>query len=90
MRRGKEALHDLVEQWRYGGAPIDEVGHRREAFNIMLSMPRDTDPSIVLAAARDFARHERLGHRYVMVLNNHQATPHVHLRVKASSILGAG
>jgi hypothetical protein len=88
VRRGKEALHDLVEQWRYGGAPIDEVGHRREAFNIMLSMPRGTDPTVVLAAARDFARHELLGHRYVMVLHDHQANPHVHLSVKASSMLG--
>ena len=45
--RGKEALHDLVEDWRYGGTPIDEISHRREAFNIMLSMPRGTDPLIV-------------------------------------------
>lgn len=44
VRRGTEALHDLVEQWRYGGTPIDEVGHRREVFNIMLSMPRGTNP----------------------------------------------
>jgi len=86
--RGKEALHDLVEQWRYGGTPIDEVGHRREAFNIMLSMPRGTDPAIVLGAARDFARDELLGHRYVMVLHEHQANPHVHLSVRAESRTG--
>jgi hypothetical protein len=88
VHRGKEALHDLVEQWRYGGTPIDEIGHRREAYNIMLSMPRGTDPGIVQAAAREFARHELVGHRYVMVLHDHQANPHVHLSVKASSMLG--
>ncbi len=88
VRHGKEALHDLVEQWRHGGVPIDEVGHRREAFNIMLSMPRGTDAQIVLKAARDFGRDELLGHRYVMVLHDHQANPHVHLSVKASSMLG--
>ena len=88
VRNGKEALHDLVEQWRYGGAPIDEVGHRREAFHIMLSMPCGTDPQIVLKAAREFARDELLGHRYVMVLHDHQANPHVHLSVKAASMLG--
>ena len=88
VHRGKEALHDLVEQWRYGGAPIDEVGHRREAFHIMLSMPCGTDPQIVLKAAREFARDELLGHRYVMVLHDHQANPHVHLSVKAASMLG--
>ena len=88
VRRGKEALGDLVDQWRYGGTPIEEVGHRREAFNIMLSMPSGTSASIVLAAAREFAREELLGHRYVLVLHDHQANPHVHLSVKASSMLG--
>jgi hypothetical protein len=88
VRQGKEALHDLVEQWRYGGTPIDEAGHRREAFNIMLSMPSGTDPAFVRAAAREFARDELLGHRYGMVLHDHQANPHVHLSVKASSMLG--
>ena len=57
-REGKEALHDLVEQWRYGGSFIDETTQRREAFNIMLSMPRGTDPLIVQRAAREFARAE--------------------------------
>jgi hypothetical protein len=88
VQRGKEALHDLVEQWRYGGTPIDEIGHRREAFNIMLSMPRGTDPAIVRSAARDFARDQLRGYRYVMVLHAHQANPHVHLSVKASSMRG--
>jgi mRNA-degrading endonuclease toxin of MazEF toxin-antitoxin module len=88
VRRGKEALHDLVEQWRYGGLPIDEVGHRREAFNIMLSMPRGTDAQVVLMAAREFARDELRGHRYVMVLHDHQANPHTHLSVRAASTTG--
>jgi len=61
VRRGKEVLHDFLEQWRYGGLPIDEVGHRREAFNIMLSMPRGTDAQVVLMAAREFARDELHG-----------------------------
>lgn len=42
--RGKSSLHDLVDDWRYGGTLIDDVGDRREAYNIMLSMPRGTDP----------------------------------------------
>jgi hypothetical protein len=88
VHRGKEALHDIIDQWRFGGTPIEEVGYRREAFNIMLSMPRGTAAPIVLAAAREFASEELLGHRYVMVLHDHQANPHVHLSVKASSMLG--
>ncbi|MFG6412704.1 hypothetical protein ACG02S_02210 [Roseateles sp. DC23W] len=37
-RDGKDALRDLVDQWRYGGSLIEDVSYRREAFNIMLSM----------------------------------------------------
>ncbi|GAB4562181.1 MAG: hypothetical protein Tsb007_27970 [Rhizobacter sp.] len=88
VREGKEALHDLAEQWRLGGSLIEDVGHRREAFNIMLSMPRGTDPSLVLKAAREFAKTELHDHRYVMVLHEHQANPHVHLSVRAESRSG--
>ena len=85
VREGKEALHDLAEQWRYGGSFIDETSHRREAFNIMLSMKSGTDPMIVQRAAREFAQAELAGHRYVMVLHDHQANPYVHFRVRAES-----
>ena len=84
-REGKEALRDLAEQWRYGGSLIAETSARREAFNIMLSMPRGTDPLIVQRAAREFAKAEFADHRYVMVLHDHQANPHVHLSVRAES-----
>ncbi|HEY6354273.1 MAG TPA: conjugal transfer protein TraS [Burkholderiaceae bacterium] len=87
-REGKEALHDLVEQWRHGGSFIDETSPRREAFNIMLSMPRGTDPMVVQRAAREFAQAELGDHRYVMVLHDHQANPHVHLSVRAESRYG--
>ncbi len=46
-REGKEALGDLVEQWRHGGSEIPTTSARREAFNIILSMPRGTDPLTV-------------------------------------------
>jgi hypothetical protein len=39
VQQGKEVLRDLVEQWRYGGSEIAETSPRREAFNIILSMP---------------------------------------------------
>jgi hypothetical protein len=84
-REGKEALRDLVEQWRYGGSYIDDTSHRREGFNIMLSMPSSTDALIVQRAAREFARAELADHRYVMVLHDHQANPHVHISVRAES-----
>jgi hypothetical protein len=55
-REGKEALSDLAEQWRYGGSEIPTTSGRREAFNIILSMPRGTDPLTVQRAARELRR----------------------------------
>lgn len=88
VREGKEAMHDLAEQWRLSGSLIPQTSHRREAFNIMLSMPKGTDAQIVLKAARGFANRELRDHHYVMVLHEHQTNPHVHLSVKAESIEG--
>jgi hypothetical protein len=85
VREGKDALRALTDQWRYGGAEIGETSPRREAFNVILSMPRGTDPLTVQRAAREFARAEFADHRYVMVLHDHQANPHVHLSVRAES-----
>lgn len=88
VRNGKEAVRNLVDQWRYGGSRIDDHGHRREAFNIMLSMPAGTNAELLKKAVREFARVELAEHRYVRVLHAHQASPHVHLSVKAGGILG--
>jgi hypothetical protein len=84
-REGREAVAEVAEQWRYAGSLIPQQSERREAFNIVLSMPRGTDPQFVLKAAREFAKIELADHRYVMVLHEHQANPHVHLSVRAES-----
>jgi len=83
--RGKDTLHDLADDWRFGGTLIDDIGDRREAYNIMLSMPRGTDPLTVQRAAREFAQLELADHKYAMVLHDHQANPHVHISVRAES-----
>ncbi len=86
--RGKDTLSDLADEWRFGGSLIPddaEPGHRREAFNIMLSMPHGTDPLSVQRAAREFAQVELTDHKYGMVLHDHQANPHVHISVRAES-----
>ena len=84
-REGREALGELAEQWRVGGSYIEDTGHRREAFNLMLSMPSGTDPLALQRAAREFAHAELADHRWVMVLHDHQSNPHVHLSVRAES-----
>ena len=78
VREGKEALRAIADQWRFGGTRIPDISERREAFNIMLSMPAGTEARVVLQAAREFAKAELANHRYVMVLHTHQANPHVH------------
>jgi hypothetical protein len=87
--RGPDAVHELTEDWRLGGSLIEDSSPRREAFNIMLSMPRGSaQPITVLHAARAFARAELAGHKYVMVLHDHQTNPHVHISVRAESKQG--
>lgn len=84
--KGAQAVRDLADDWRFSGALIPEdagAGGRREAFNIMLSMPRGTNPLAVQRAAREFAKAELADHKCVMVLHDHQANPHVHISVRA-------
>ena len=87
---GKEAVRELVDDWRLGGSLIEDVSDRREAFNIMLSMPRGIDALTVQRAAREFAKAELADHKYVMVLHDHQANPHVHISVRASRSTASG
>jgi hypothetical protein len=82
---GKDAVRDLAEDWRFGGSLIEDTSDRREAYNVMLSMPRGVDPLILRRAAREFAAEELADHKYVMVLHDHQANPHVHISVRAES-----
>ena len=57
--RGKDTLHELADDWRFGGTLIDDVaepGQRREAFNIMLSTrgrDRNYDPLWRIKARED-------------------------------------
>jgi hypothetical protein len=85
---GRDGVRELLEDWRLGGTLIDDLSVRREAFNIMVSMPRGVDALFVERAAREFAKAELADHKYVMVLHDHQANPHVHISVRAESIHG--
>lgn len=58
--------------------------------NVVLAMPAGTPPDKVLAAAKNFARENFAGHRYLMALHTHQRNPHVHLVVKAEREIGPG
>lgn len=86
MIHGKEAVRELRDDWKLSadGATIPhEGGYRREAFNIVLSMPPGTDRDAVKSAARDFAAANFDKHQYVFAAHDDEKHPHVHLCVKA-------
>jgi hypothetical protein len=93
---GEADVEALRDEWRDGGFPIADEGQRKEAFNLILSMPAGTSEVAVLRAARDFARAEFGNFQYVMALHTmnsdpHQdpsPNPHVHLCVKATGLDG--
>ena len=80
---GREGLEGLEFDWRVAGSLIPDESHRREVFNIVLSMPDGTPAPDVLGAAREFARDMFEGHKYVFALHDDTGSPHVHLAVRA-------
>lgn len=81
--KGKQGLVDLASDWRLAGGYIPDDSRRREAFNIILSMPEGTPGQAVKDAARAFAQETFEGHKWVMVLHTDTKSPHVHLAVRA-------
>ena len=84
---GWEALLDLVQEWRYARSAIPSRSYRREALNIILSMPAGTDAQALFDAAREFAQTTFAPHKFAMVLHEPQTDarshqPHVHLIVR--------
>jgi hypothetical protein len=81
--QGRDGLVQLADEWRVAGAYIDDDSSRREAFNIIFSMPAGTPPEAVRAATAEAARDLFEGHKYVFVMHEDQGAPHVHLSVRA-------
>lgn len=96
--KGQGIEADLVTDWDLETVRAASRGpYRRRAgrmpaklvHNVILSMPRGTDPQRLLHAGRDFAREQfALKHRYALVLHTDQDHPHVHLVIKAVSEQG--
>lgn len=81
--QGRDGMVQLADEWRVAGAYIDDDSPRREAFNIVFSMPAGTPPEAVREATADAARELFEGHKYVFVMHEDQGAPHVHLSVRA-------
>lgn len=87
IHQGKEEVRDVRDNWKGVGIPY-ENGTRREAFNIVLSMPPGTDRAAVKNAAREFASELFSNHRYVFAAHDDEKHPHIHLAVKAVDLDG--
>lgn len=86
---GKEAVRDLRDEWKNSLYGIPEESGKKEAFNIVLSMPPGTDRKAVTDAAREFAKTEFSGNfHYVFATHDDEKHPHVHVCVKAQGIDG--
>ncbi|MEJ7139545.1 relaxase/mobilization nuclease domain-containing protein [Amphibiibacter pelophylacis] len=84
IHQGMEAVRDVRDSWAKGKIGIPYEGEKRkEAFNIVLSMPPGTDRQAVKDAAREFAKQEFGNHQYVFAAHDDEKHPHVHLAVKA-------
>lgn len=79
---GVEDVREVRDDWKGRGIPY-ENGSKKEAFNIVLSMPPGTDRPSVTNAARVFAAELFSNHQYVFATHEDEKHPHVHLVVKA-------
>lgn len=85
---GDDALIDLVWAWENTGPKLDEGADRKEAFNIVFSMPEGTDPRALADAVRATAGVEFAGHQWVMVQHFDEPQVHAHVAVKAEALDG--
>lgn len=87
---GRDDLLELRDMWANSRYCIsDDEERRREAFNIILSMPPGTDRRSVTEAAREFAADQFENHQYVLATHEDEKHPHVHLSVKAVDKYGS-
>lgn len=92
--KGMEEIKETAEEWQMSGNPIsDEESKYKQAFNIVLSMPKGTNEKAVYEAAKEFAEEQFKDHKYLMVQHTYSndpnkkpsENPHVHIVVKAVS-----
>lgn len=84
---GKKQIHDgIASAWEALGVP--EKSRKREAINLVLSMPPGTNTEAVKAAAREFAHDQFCDHQYAFVQHLDEKHPHVHLCVMMKNEFG--
>src|SRR5690606_4887600 len=86
FRGQKDIRKGVLESWQALGVP--EKSKRREAINLVLSMPPGTNPEAVRLAAKAFAQEQFDGHQYAFAQHLDEAHPHVNLCVMMKNELG--
>lgn len=87
--RGPDEVAELARSMESGGGDVvPPLSPRREAFNIVLSMPPGTDRFQFEKAANEFIRRQFAGTQYAYAHHDDEAHPHVHLMVKAVRLDG--
>ena len=76
---GKSEINDLLLEYEMLG--IEEESKYKEAINVVLSMPPNTDPVALKNAVREFAKETFPDNRWVMVQHLDTDHPHCHLNV---------
>lgn len=88
--KGKKSLREVQKEWTQDLGK--QRAKRRDTTNLVLSMPKDTDPSGLKKAARAFAKRQfGDNYQYVFALHTsdhhhqgkgHPDHPHIHLTIK--------
>lgn len=82
----KKDIHEYLSSWKNTGIPKES--NKREALNIVFSMPAGTPPNAVHQAVKHWAKDMFDDHQYVMALHTDEPHPHVHLCVTMRNELG--
>lgn len=86
---GKEDIRALRAEFKHAGIGIPEHGEaRREALNIVFSMPAGTHRPSVTGAVRELAKKNFQGHQYAFAQHDDEDHTHVHLVVKIAGFDG--
>ena len=87
--RGLDEVEELARSMEFGGGDVvPAVSPRREAFNIVFSMPPGTDRFQFKLAADAFIQAQFEGCQYAVAHHDDEAHPHCHLMVKAVKLDG--
>lgn len=88
--KGKDDQKDLLKSWEAMGLhSTDKTGTRKEAFHIVFSMPKGTNPDSLKTAVRNLVQEEFTGHKYLMAQHLDTDSPHVHVLLSATDDRGA-